>query len=187
MKKFLPRMNLSTQTSPWDDPGAEEDLEDGSSRDEEEDAGGDGQDPEDSDEGEPDSAEGDGTGQDVGITRMVEATEDADTFGMDLLLLADLEHDETEPEEPEDEEPEEEDLTCFVATAAFRDHAHPDVAFLRQFRDEILTGSAPGRLFISAYWTVGPILAVPVRRSDVLAAISRRVIGIIVRALRRTI
>lgn len=154
----------------------------------EEDAGGDGLDPEDSDEDDPESAEGDETGQDGGFTRMVEGTEDADMFGMDLLLLEDPERDETEPEEPEDEEPEkEDDLTCFVATAAFRDHAHPDVAFLRQFRDETLTGSAAGRLLISAHWTVGPILAVPVRRSDMLAAISRRVIGIIVRALRRII
>lgn len=128
------------------------------------------------------------TGSDGLVTQMVEGVPDDGTFGMDLLIFTDVDPDETEPEEPEDEEPEEEDdLTCFVATAAFRDHAHPDVAFLRQFRDRTLAGSAAGRLFIAAYWKVGPILAVPVRRSDSLAAASRKVIGLIVSVLRRLI
>lgn len=76
------------------------------------------------------------------------------------------------------------DTTCFVATAAFRDHAHEDVAYLRQFRNTVLRRSLAGRVFIAVYWQIGPLLAVPVRRSDRLAALSRLAIGAIVRTIK---
>lgn len=49
--------------------------------------------------------------------------------------------------------------TCFVATAAYGDWQHPDVEFLRWYRDNVLVHSTAGRAFISAYWRVGPHLA----------------------------
>ena len=48
---------------------------------------------------------------------------------------------------------------CFVATAAYGDKFHPDVAYLRKVRDHILVHYALGRLFIWFYWRVGPRLA----------------------------
>ncbi len=49
---------------------------------------------------------------------------------------------------------------CFIAGAAYRDAAHPDVLFLRDLRDRQLRSSAPGRAFaaglIAVYSRVGP-------------------------------
>ncbi len=49
--------------------------------------------------------------------------------------------------------------TCFVATAAYGDWHHPEVEFLRWYRDRILANSAAGRTFIRVYWHIGPHLA----------------------------
>lgn len=49
--------------------------------------------------------------------------------------------------------------TCFVATAAYGDWRHPEVEFLRWYRDNILVKSTAGRTFIRFYWQVGPHLA----------------------------
>ena len=75
--------------------------------------------------------------------------------------------------------------TCFVATAAYGDPDHPDVVFLRAFRDSELRASAAGRAFIDFYWKVGPVLAKPVSRSPVLRRSARMAIEGIVRILRR--
>jgi murein tripeptide amidase MpaA len=66
-----------------------------------------------------------------------------------------------QPSPPAPEPPLEKD--CFIAGAAYRDDAHPDVMFLRDVRDRQLRGSAPGRLFavglIAIYSRVGPAAA----------------------------
>lgn len=49
--------------------------------------------------------------------------------------------------------------SCFVATAAYGDPLHPDVAMLRRLRDEVLVHHPAGRAFIRAYWIIGPRLA----------------------------
>lgn len=48
---------------------------------------------------------------------------------------------------------------CFIATAAFGSDSAPEVVRLRQFRDQVLSRSAGGRLFIEAYYYVSPPLA----------------------------
>ena len=48
---------------------------------------------------------------------------------------------------------------CFVATATYGSPNHETVVLLRRFRDKVLTNYRIGRLFISAYWIVGPHLA----------------------------
>jgi len=48
---------------------------------------------------------------------------------------------------------------CFVATATYGSPNHERVLLLRLFRDDVLTNYRIGRLFISAYWIVGPRLA----------------------------
>lgn len=66
--------------------------------------------------------------------------------------------------------------TCFVATASYRDANHPDVVFLRRFRDERLRHSIAGRRFIDWYWRTGPRLAKVVDRSEILRIASKTVL-----------
>jgi hypothetical protein len=48
---------------------------------------------------------------------------------------------------------------CFIATAAYGSAAMPEVTLLRQFRDERLRRSQPGRLIIRLYEWASPPLA----------------------------
>jgi hypothetical protein len=75
----------------------------------------------------------------------------------------------TAEEDEQDDRQQSVDRTCFVATAAYRDPLHPDVVFLRSVRDTVLVHYLLGRIFIAAYWKIGPILARPVSRSLLLA------------------
>ncbi|MCC5986161.1 MAG: hypothetical protein JJT95_00670 [Pararhodobacter sp.] len=99
--------------------------------------------------------------------------------------------DEVPPEEDEPLEDEEDGEqssgagTCFVATAAYRDPWHPDVKYLRAFRDQWLAHRAWGRAFIAFYWRVGPKLAAPVRSNPWLALASKTLISGIVRVLQK--
>jgi hypothetical protein len=70
--------------------------------------------------------------------------------------------------------------TCFVASVAYDDPNHPDVMFLRGFRDTVLSNSAGGKAFIEWYWRNGPKLAKFVGQSMVLRNISRFLIARIV-------
>jgi hypothetical protein len=76
--------------------------------------------------------------------------------------------------------------TCFVASVAYGDPNHPDVMFLRSYRDSVLTLSRNGRVFISWYYENGPKLAHVVRGSAVLKGLSRVAISVLVRLLRLT-
>ena len=49
--------------------------------------------------------------------------------------------------------------SCFVATATYGSPNHETVLLLRSFRDDVLANYRIGRLFISAYWIIGPRLA----------------------------
>ena len=48
---------------------------------------------------------------------------------------------------------------CFIATAVCRSPESPEVVELRKLRDLVLMQSAPGRLFVSAYYACSPPLA----------------------------
>lgn len=74
--------------------------------------------------------------------------------------------------------------TCFVASVAYDDPNHPDVMYLRGFRDNELNNSAGGRAFIAWYWRNGPKLARVVGKSSLLRDMSRCVIFWIVRLLK---
>ena len=74
---------------------------------------------------------------------------------------------------------------CFVATAAFGDPDHPDVVFLRRFRDEILSQHRAGRGFIAAYSQIGPRLARFVIKRRALRSASRSTLAVIVAGLHR--
>lgn len=50
--------------------------------------------------------------------------------------------------------------SCFVATATYQDTHHPDVEYLRRFRDAYLSKSRPGLLFIHWYYRkAGPVMS----------------------------
>jgi hypothetical protein len=90
-----------------------------------------------------------------------------------------------EQDNPAEEDEEGDQGTCFVATAAYGDPWHPDVVFLRAFRDQWLVHRGWGRAFIAFYWRVGPKMAGQVRRSPGLARPAKAVISGIVRLLRK--
>ena len=94
-----------------------------------------------------------------------------------------------EDSDEEDEEDDDEDAggdgSCFIATAAYRDPWHPDVKFLRSFRDEWLVHRGWGRVLVAVYWRVGPVLAGPVRRNPLLSRPVKGLIAGIVIMLRK--
>jgi len=47
---------------------------------------------------------------------------------------------------------------CYVATCVYGSYDCPEVWTLRRFRDNVLKKSAPGRLFVRAYYAVSPRL-----------------------------
>ncbi|WP_296762323.1 calcium-binding protein [Sediminimonas sp.] len=123
----------------------------------------------------------DGTGSDEPA---VEEDEGDELDPLPEIPLIDEEEEEEEAR-PIDEEEEAGQGSCFVATAAYRDPWHPDVVFLRAFRDQWLVHRAWGRAFVTFYWWVGPKMAAPVRRSAWLAFGFRVLISGIVRTLQK--
>jgi len=75
------------------------------------------------------------------------------------------------------------DRRCFVASAAFGSDA-PETSALRSFRDRRLMPSRLGRVLVQSYYRLSPPLARVVAASPVLASVSRRVLGLIVRLVR---
>jgi tetratricopeptide (TPR) repeat protein len=65
---------------------------------------------------------------------------------------------------------------CFVVTATMGDFNHPDVVYLRQFRDRWIAQRRGGDALIDAYYRVGPSLAALIERSERLRALSYRFI-----------
>lgn len=100
---------------------------------------------------------------------------------------------EDDPDEDEPGSPEEEDEeagtgqgACFVATAAYGDRLHPEVVWLRRWRDTVLVRSPAGRTFIRYYWKVGPRMANHVRPDSLPGRLARGLIRGIIAVLRKT-
>ncbi len=74
--------------------------------------------------------------------------------------------------------------TCFVASIAYDDPNHPDVLFLRGFRDNVLRNSKNGQAFIEWYWRNGPKLAKIIGKSFVFRKAAKLAISGIVILLR---
>jgi hypothetical protein len=88
------------------------------------------------------------------------------------------------PEDPDDKDREDERESdsgsgggCFVATAAYGDHSHPDVKDLRRFRDKVLVRHGAGRAFIRAYCVVGPKVARLVSHDGLSGRVGRTLIS----------
>nr|WP_300983443.1 CFI-box-CTERM domain-containing protein [Roseicyclus sp.] len=71
--------------------------------------------------------------------------------------------DDDDGSDDDDEQPDDDEAgtggTCFVATCAYGNANHPDVADLRLYRDNVLSQTALGRHFIIFYYRFGPYLA----------------------------
>jgi tetratricopeptide (TPR) repeat protein len=66
--------------------------------------------------------------------------------------------------------------SCFVATAAFGSPLIAELDYLRYWRDNYLNRSGLGKLFIKVYYRIGPFLARPVTKSNVLKRFTQGVI-----------
>jgi hypothetical protein len=62
---------------------------------------------------------------------------------------------------------------CFIATAAYGSYLHPQVKLLRNFRDDYLLTSVPGRAFVAFYYRCSPPLADIIARHPILRALTR--------------
>ena len=62
---------------------------------------------------------------------------------------------------------------CFIATAAYGSALKPQVALLRELRDDYLLTNGPGRLFVDLYYSYSPPLADFIRTSESLKTLVR--------------
>jgi hypothetical protein len=68
---------------------------------------------------------------------------------------------------------EEENLGCFIATTAYGSYSEPHVLTLRELRDNILSKSVFGRLFIRLYYKASP----PVERLIASREFAKKVVS----------
>lgn len=95
--------------------------------------------------------------------------------------------DDDPPDDPPDDDPPDDPppgTGCFVATCAYGDHDHPDVLFLRMYRDLELASHPAGRSFIRLYYRYGPGLARLIEPFPRARHVVRRALGILVRRMR---
>ena len=74
---------------------------------------------------------------------------------------------------------------CFIATATYGDIDHPNVDFLRQFRDSKLNKTLLGKWFVTVYYKIGPYLALPVVRSKTINKLARFFLDKLVNQLKK--
>ena len=66
------------------------------------------------------------------------------------------------------------DSSCFIATAAYSTSIHPDLDTFREFRDRKLLSNSAGKLLVSIYYKLGPILASFIDRLPVVKLFIRK-------------
>jgi len=65
---------------------------------------------------------------------------------------------------------------CFIVTTTMGDINHPVVVDFRRYRDEVLLNKYFGRLFISIYYGIGPVLSKIILSNNFLFTISKKMI-----------
>lgn len=65
---------------------------------------------------------------------------------------------------------------CFIATAVYGSPFADEVVILQEFRDNILTKSIPGALFVNGYYLFSPFIAQIITKSKILKEIVRMTI-----------
>ena len=72
---------------------------------------------------------------------------------------------------------------CFIATAAYGTPLAEEIDVLRNWRDECLLGSRLGRIFVDAYYSLSPLIADSIRKSESRALVTRKLIDPFVKIL----
>jgi len=75
-------------------------------------------------------------------------------------------------------------LSCFIATAAYGTPFAEEIDVLRNWRDDFLEASYPGRAFIKAYYSLSPPVADNISESEGKRKIVRTALGPIVKILK---
>jgi hypothetical protein len=65
---------------------------------------------------------------------------------------------------------------CYIATMAYGDYDHPQVMKLRRFRDDVLSESAFGRMFIKVYYALSPRFVRILRNSKGVNTLIRKLL-----------
>ena len=68
---------------------------------------------------------------------------------------------------------------CFIATATYNDYNHPNVLIFRRFRDDVLISNSLGKMLVSLYYRVGPILSIPVTKFALIKKMSKRILDFV--------
>jgi hypothetical protein len=74
---------------------------------------------------------------------------------------------------------------CYIATMAYGDYDHPQVIKLRKFRDETLSKSYLGQLFIKTYYKYSPTLVEVLRNQKQVNTFIRTVLNQIIKAIKK--
>lgn len=74
---------------------------------------------------------------------------------------------------------------CYIATAVYGSYEAPEVMILRTFRDEVLSRSFLGKIFIRFYYAVSPPIANWLRDAKNVNAIARKILDRFVNKLRK--
>lgn len=74
---------------------------------------------------------------------------------------------------------------CYIATMAYGSYEHPQVLELRRFRDNYLTKSIAGRLFIKAYYIISPGLVEILKNKKNSNAFIRKVLNHIIKYIKK--
>jgi len=63
---------------------------------------------------------------------------------------------------------------CFIATAVFQNQYASEVAFLRNFRDDVISRNIVGRMFINVYYMISPYIARQIAESQFIKILIRQ-------------
>lgn len=65
---------------------------------------------------------------------------------------------------------------CFIATAILKNPMHPDIIFLKKYRDEYLVKYSMGRIFIRSYYFLSPPIAIIISKHRLISSFVRKII-----------
>ena len=66
---------------------------------------------------------------------------------------------------------------CFIATAAYGTSMAKEIDVLRKWRDESLTKTKSGRLFVNTYYMISPPIANVISKSKSMRTVTRKLLN----------
>jgi len=73
---------------------------------------------------------------------------------------------------------------CYIATMAYGSYEHPQVLFLREYRDHKLSRSILGRAFIKSYYVASPYIVAALKNHHLINQLIRSTLNIFIRSLK---